>query len=219
MDPIDQRLHAEIRGSEPSAFEPRPDRLADGTCIHFERQDALWANRRLDLLVIEQRCGTAEAAILSSATGVKDRNGLAALALDGALFRQPAAGFVGKLAQRLDQVMFDERPSGLVDVERCGGAAEAAHEHLPRRVPLRLRTTGGTRIFLECRDGPRVHLLRQVLVQRRALDAVGRADLLGGELAGLDDRHHVGLGHAERLRNIGGAEKVRQHHRVRRRNL
>ncbi len=46
------------------------------------------------------------------------------------------------------------------------------------------------------------------LVQRRARDAIGAADLLGLDVAGLDAGHDVRLGDAERRRHVRRCQQV-----------
>src|SRR5213083_1876521 len=49
--------------------------------------------------------------------------------------------------------------------------------------------------------------LRQVLVDRRPFDPPGRADLLAGELARIEDGLDVGFGDAEHLRRVGDRQQ------------
>ena len=149
---VDERAALQLAGREPLARVPPPDLLADARVRHDERQQALRPDGRLDFLIVDERRRAAEVAVLADALGVEDRDGLAALALDGALLGLPAAVLVGNLAQRLGEIeLFDHAGRG-VDGERRRRAAERADEQLLCRVPLRLRAARRARILVESAD-------------------------------------------------------------------
>ena len=97
-------------GREPLALVPAPDLLAHRGLGDPERQQALRPDRRLDLLVVDERRRAAELAALPDALGIEDRDRLAALALDGALLGLPAAQLVGHLAQRAHEIELLDLP-------------------------------------------------------------------------------------------------------------
>jgi hypothetical protein len=71
--------------------------------------------------------GAAEFAVLRLPRRVKDRDGVAALALDEALFRLPAAGVIADAAQRGDEIVLDDR-AARIELRRRFGPAERADE-------------------------------------------------------------------------------------------
>src|SRR3954468_19870093 len=148
LDGIDERARLQAARREPLALVPTADLLAHRRFGEAERQQALGPDRRLDLLVIDQRRRAAELAALPDAIGVEHRHRLAALALDGALLRHPAALIVGHLAQRAHEIQLLDLP-GLGDLVGGLGAAERAHEFLLTRVPLRLRAARRTGILVK----------------------------------------------------------------------
>src|SRR4029079_7286592 len=178
---------------EPLAVVPAADLLAHRGVGDAERQQALRADRRLDLFVGDELRRPAELAALADASGIEDRHRLAAAALHGAALGLPAAVLLGDLAQRADEIEFFDR-AARCHLVRGFGAAERAHQLLLARVPFGLRAAGRAGMFLE-RDGRQ--LFRQVFVQRGALDPPGRSDLLPRQLARLEDREDVPLGDLE----------------------
>ena len=198
LDGVDQRAGLQTSRRQPLALVPAADLLADGGLGDLERQQALRPDRRLDLLVVDELRRSAELAALPDALRIEDRDRLAAPALHRAPLGLPAAQIVRHLAQRAHQVQLQDL-SGRADVVGGLGAAERAHELLLAGIPLGLCPARRARVLLE-RDGS--HLLREVFVERRALDPPGRADLLARQLARFEDREHVAFRHLERVRHI-----------------
>jgi len=64
----------------------------------------------------------------------------------------PAALLFRQLAQRLDEIELDDLSLLAIDRVRRLGSAERTHQLLLCRIPLRLRTAGGTVVFFECCD-------------------------------------------------------------------
>ena len=81
----------ELVRREPAAGVPLADGIAHLVLADFHRQQTFRPKSVLDLLIRHERGGTAKIAALADARGVKNRNGLAALAFDGGFFRLPAA--------------------------------------------------------------------------------------------------------------------------------
>src|SRR6185436_10570694 len=112
-----------------------------------ELQQALGPDRRLDFRVVDERRRSAEVAVLADPLRIEHADRLAALALNGPLLDLPAARRIGQLAQRLGQVVLDDRPRRRIDGEGRRRTAERADEELLRRIPFRLRTAGGARML------------------------------------------------------------------------
>src|SRR6185436_15917185 len=187
-------------GREPLALVPAADLLAHRGVGDAEWQQALRPDRRLDLFVGNQLRRSAELAALADASGIEDRHRLAAPALHGAALGLPAAVLLGDLAQRADEIeLFD--PPARRHLVGGFGAAERAHQLLLARVPFGLRAAGRAGMFLE---GDGRLLLRQVFVQRGALDPPVRSDLLARQFARLEDREHVAFGDLEDVDDIAG---------------
>ncbi len=105
--------------------------VAHAVAVDLERQHALRADRRLDLLVGDERRRAAELAVLPHARGLEHHHRVAALALHAAALGLPAALVVGQLAQRRDEVELPPTlPVVAIEPVRRLGAAERAHELL-----------------------------------------------------------------------------------------
>src|SRR5262245_39675575 len=174
---IDERAGLQLSRRKPLAGIPLPNLLANLALGDLERQETLRTDRRLDFLVINQRRRSAELAVLTDPFRIEHRDSLAALTLDGSFLGQPTTSFISKIAQRLREIVLDQRAGFLVQRERGGRAAERADQKLFRRVPFRLRPASGAGVLFESGDirhqwRDRSGLPGQVLVERAALDAV-----------------------------------------------
>ena len=152
MNRIDERPAFQLARREPLARVPAADALANLTLRDLEREQALGPDRSLDFLVVDERGRSAEAAVLADAPGLEHAHGLAAAALHGARAWPPLPQTFGHLAQRPHQVDLLDCTGRRVRLVRRLGAAERAHEALPCRVPLRLRTAGGAGMLLDRGD-------------------------------------------------------------------
>ena len=127
------------------------------------------------------------------------------------------------LAQRRDEIVLDDHRVGAARLERRRrlGAAERADRapaspdsSSPRRRTPDSGTSGAptqSRRSIRRAAGGSVTSGRrylQELGERALRDAPLRADALALQIARFEAGDHVGLGHAERLRRIGGAERL-----------
>src|SRR5687767_11482430 len=134
VDTINEGAALEVVRRQPLRAEPAADLFADFALIDLERQHALRPDRSADLRVVDERWRAAEIAVLADACRIEHRDRLTALALDGAFHFEPAAVGVGDRTQRRHQVVLDQR-AAVVNREWSGGAAERAHQQLPRGIP------------------------------------------------------------------------------------
>src|SRR5262245_14903600 len=148
-DLIDERAALQLSRRQPLARIPPPNLLANLALGDLERQETLRADRCLDFLVVDERRRSAELTVLTDPLGIEDRDSLAALTLDGSFLGQPPTCFIRKIAQRLGEIVFDQRSGFLVQREWRGRAAKRADQKLFRRVPFRLRSAGGAGVFFE----------------------------------------------------------------------
>ena len=91
FDRVGERGVLELVRREPAAAIPLANGIAHLVFADLHRQQTFRAERFLDFLVRHERGRAAEIAALADARGVKDGNGLAALAFDGSFGRLPAA--------------------------------------------------------------------------------------------------------------------------------
>ena len=105
MHAIDQRLPFQPVGRQPFARVPAANLLADVTFGDLERQEALRAYRRLDLLIVDERRRSAEVAVLPDTRRIEHGDRLATLALHRPLLGQPAAFGFRCLAKCLGEIV------------------------------------------------------------------------------------------------------------------
>jgi hypothetical protein len=146
---VHERRPREASRREPLAAPPAPDVVADAIVVYAKRQDAGWADRRLDLVVVHERGRAAEFTVLTYACRVEHHHCAAALTFDAAALRLPPAHFLGQLAQRPHEIQFHDQTCLAVDPIWRLRAAERTDELLPGRAPFGLCAAGRAGMFLE----------------------------------------------------------------------
>src|SRR5690348_14475294 len=122
-------------GREPTVAIPLAQTVAHLRLGNCEWEQTFRADRRFDFFVRDDLCGAAEFAALSDARGIKDGDGLAALAFDGFLFGFPAALIGGKRSQSFGEVVFFDF-AGRRNFHRRNRAAVGADERFFLWIPM-----------------------------------------------------------------------------------
>ena len=149
---VHERRPGEFSRCEPLAAPPAPDVVTDATGVDTKRQKSGWADRRLDLLVVNERRRTAELTVLAHTGRVEDHHRAATLTFDGTTLYLPSAHLVGQLAQGCHEIQFDHLAGLAVDPIRRLRAAERTDQLLLGWAPFGLRATGRAGMFLERRN-------------------------------------------------------------------